>query len=193
MEFSWICPEFLEFCSPVCTSATCFLRSLGFPFLTNLMCDTLHHNFPSWWVWFPSPLSLFTPSEKWPQLSPCCLALNWGLSRFFLSETLSGGLFLNFYLFIWAVLGLRCCLGFSPGGWAGLICHRARTSPCSSLSLYRVQAPDAWACVVVAHRLGAPRHVGSSQTRDRTHVPCIVRWILSHWTTREVPQEGYFW
>ena len=27
----------------------------------------------------------------------------------------------------------------------------------------------------------------SSQTRDWTCVPCIARWILSHWTTREVP------
>ena len=33
--------------------------------------------------------------------------------------------------------------------------------------------------------LTAPRHVGSSQTRDRTLVPCIVRQILNHWTTRE--------
>ena len=38
--------------------------------------------------------------------------------------------------------------------------------------------------------LVAPRHlriVGSSQTRDRTHVPCIGRRILNHWATREVP------
>ena len=27
----------------------------------------------------------------------------------------------------------------------------------------------------------------SSPTRDRTHVPCIGRQILDHWTTREVP------
>ena len=34
--------------------------------------------------------------------------------------------------------------------------------------------------------LVAPWHVESFWTRDRTHVPCIGRWILSHWTTREV-------
>ena len=28
----------------------------------------------------------------------------------------------------------------------------------------------------------------SSLTRDRTSVPCVARWILNHWTTREVPQ-----
>ena len=27
----------------------------------------------------------------------------------------------------------------------------------------------------------------SSPTRDQTHIPCIVRWILNHCTTREVP------
>ena len=27
----------------------------------------------------------------------------------------------------------------------------------------------------------------SSHTRDSTHVPCIAKWSLTHWTTREVP------
>ena len=27
----------------------------------------------------------------------------------------------------------------------------------------------------------------SSPTRDRSHIPYIARWILNHWTTREVP------
>ena len=31
----------------------------------------------------------------------------------------------------------------------------------------------------------ALRHVGSSRTSNRTHVPCIGRWILNHCTTRE--------
>ena len=31
-----------------------------------------------------------------------------------------------------------------------------------------------------------PRHVESSQTRDRTHAPCVGMQILNHWTTREV-------
>ena len=34
--------------------------------------------------------------------------------------------------------------------------------------------------------LHAPRHVGSSRTKDRTHVPCVGRWVLNHWTTKEV-------
>ena len=26
-----------------------------------------------------------------------------------------------------------------------------------------------------------------SLTRDRTHVPCIGRWLLQHWATKKVP------
>ena len=28
----------------------------------------------------------------------------------------------------------------------------------------------------------------SSLTRDWTHIPCIAKWILNHWTTRKVPK-----
>ena len=42
----------------------------------------------------------------------------------------------------------------------------------------------------LCHRnLLAPRHVGSSQTRDPTHVSCIGRQILYHWATREAPDD----
>ena len=34
--------------------------------------------------------------------------------------------------------------------------------------------------------LAALQHVESSQTRDRTCVPCTARWILNYWATREV-------
>ena len=33
--------------------------------------------------------------------------------------------------------------------------------------------------------LVVPWHVGSSQTRDRTCVPCISMWIVNHWTPRK--------
>ena len=45
----------------------------------------------------------------------------------------------------------------------------------------RTQAQQLW-CRLVA----LPR-VGSSQTRDRSHVSCIGRWILYHYSTREAP------
>ena len=34
--------------------------------------------------------------------------------------------------------------------------------------------------------LVAPRHMESPWTRDQICVPCIGRWLLNHWTTREV-------
>ena len=40
----------------------------------------------------------------------------------------------------------------------------------------------AW--VDVCTGLAAPRHVGSSQTKGQTHVPCTGRQILYHWATR---------
>ena len=65
-----------------------------------------------------------------------------------------------------AALGLRCTWAFSSDGKWGYSCHRA-------------QAPGTRASV------GALQNVGSSWTRDRTHVPCTGRWILNHWTTKE--------
>ena len=35
--------------------------------------------------------------------------------------------------------------------------------------------------------------MGSSWTRDQTHVPCIGRWILNHWTMREVSRGWYYY
>ena len=40
--------------------------------------------------------------------------------------------------------------------------------------------------------LFAPRHVGSSQTRARTRVPCIGRQILNHCATREAPSSRFY-
>ena len=40
--------------------------------------------------------------------------------------------------------------------------------------------------------LVAPRHVGSSQTRARTRVPCIGRQILNHCATREALCLSFF-
>ena len=39
--------------------------------------------------------------------------------------------------------------------------------------------------------LTASWHVGSSQTRDQTHVPCTGRQILNHWATKEVPDSAF--
>ena len=39
----------------------------------------------------------------------------------------------------------------------------------------------------------AAGHVESPQTRDRTCVPHVGRWIPNHWTTKEVQISGFSW
>ena len=101
-----------------------------------------------------------------------------------------------------AVRGLSLVAG--SGGYSSLLCtgfslqwllllrsigsRRTGFSSCSTwahqlwLSGSGAQAQQLWHTGLVA-----PWHVGSSQTRARTHVPCIGRWILNHCATREVP------
>ena len=67
--------------------------------------------------------------------------------------------------------------------WVFVVAH--------SLSLAAVNSGGFCCCGAHAQWLWlmglvAPRHAESSQTRDGTCVPCIVRWFLNHWTTREV-------
>ena len=45
-----------------------------------------------------------------------------------------------------------------------------------------------WLCCT---GLVAPRHVESSRTRDQTHVTCIDKRTLNHWTNREFPSFIY--
>ena len=68
----------------------------------------------------------------------------------------------------------------------GATLHRgARASHYRGLSCCGAQAPDVQAQQLWFTGLVAPGHVGSSQTRARTHVPCIGRQILNHCATRE--------
>ena len=66
--------------------------------------------------------------------------------------------------------------------------HFGGTS-CGAQALGRVGFSSCytWAQQLWPMGLIALRHVGSSWARDRTCVPCIARWILNHWTTREAP------
>ena len=71
---------------------------------------------------------------------------------------------------------------------AGATLHRgAWASHYRGLSCCGAQAPNTQAQSFLLMGLVAPRHVGSSQTRARTRVPCIGRQILNHCTTREAP------
>ena len=102
--------------------------------------------------------------------------------------------FIYFWLHWVFVAARRLSLVVRSGGfslrWLLLLqstgSRRAGFSSCGTwaqqfwLSGSRVQAPQLWRT-----GLAAPRHVGSSRTGARTRVPCIGRWILNHYATRE--------
>ena len=104
-------------------------------------------------------------------------------------------LFFYIYKFIYLFIFIFGCVGssFLCGGFlqlrrAGATLHRgARASHLRGLSCCGAQAPDAQAQQLWLTGLVAPRHVGSSQTRARTRVPCIGRQTLKHCATREAP------
>ena len=76
------------------------------------------------------------------------------------------------YRFSLDVASRGCSLLLSRcGAWA---------SHCGGFSCWGAQAQQLWCVGSVALW-----HVGSSQTRDQTDVPCIGQWTLNPWTTRE--------
>ena len=74
---------------------------------------------------------------------------------------------------------LCCCAQASHCG--AFSCCKAWVLGCSGFSSCSMWAQKLW-CM----GLFSLWHVGSSQTRDQTRVPCIGRRILIHCTTREV-------
>ena len=93
------------------------------------------------------------------------------------------------YLFL-AVLGLRFCArafsSCSERGSVFIVACGPLTVAASLVAEHRLQTRRLSSCGSRAQSL--PRHVGSSQTRARTHVPCIGRQIPNHCATREAPQ-----
>ena len=85
-----------------------------------------------------------------------------------------------------AVLGLRfCARAFSSCGKWGPLFIAVRGPLTIAASRRGAQAPDAQAQQLWLTGQVAPRHVGSSQTRARTRVPCIGRQTPNHCATRE--------
>ena len=92
------------------------------------------------------------------------------------------------YLFIYFWL---CWVPVSVPGFSLVAVSGGHSSSrCAGLSLswpllLRSTGSRRAGSVTVAHGPIAPRHVGSSQTRAWTRVPCIGRRILNHCATRE--------
>ena len=94
-----------------------------------------------------------------------------------------------FYLWLcWVFVSVR---GLSLVVASRTTLHRgAQASHYRGLSCCGAQAPDAQAQQLWLTGPVVPRHVGSSQTRARTRVPCTGRQIFNHCATREA--QGYY-
>ena len=95
----------------------------------------------------------------------------------------------SFYLFIyfwpcWVFIAAHGLSLVAVSRW-WLLLLQSTGSRRADFSSCGTQAQQLWRMGLVA-----PRHVGSSQTKARTRVPCLGRWILNHCATREAP---YLW
>ena len=109
---------------------------------------------------------------------------SWRSDHFFFFNSRSF-IYLFIYLFM-TVLSLRFYVrAFSSRGKWGPLFIAVRGPLTIGLSCYGAQAPDAQAQQLWLTGPVAPRHVGSSQTRARTRVPCIGRQTPNHCATRE--------
>ena len=95
--------------------------------------------------------------------------------------------FIFYFIFIYGCVGSSfLCEGFPQLWQVGTTLHRgAWASHHRGPSCCGAQAPDAQAQQLWLTGPAAPRHVGSSQTRAQTRVPCIGRQTPNHCATRE--------
>ena len=95
----------------------------------------------------------------------------------------------NIYFWLCWVFVAECgpSLVVASGGYSLVAVLGLLTAVSSLVAEHRLQAHGLSQLQHVSSLavLVALRHMGSSWTRDRTHVPCIGRWILNHWTNRE--------
>lgn len=124
---------------------------------------------------FTSPSRPPTPP---PQFSPIFQTL--------LNCSISFFTFLFIYLWLcWVFVAVHEPSLAAVSGATLLV--RAQASPRSGFSCWGARALGAQAQQLRRMGLVALGHVGSSQTRDWTHVPCISRQILFHGATRKAP------
>ena len=132
-------------------------------------------------------------SQSFPMLVWCSLVIV-ALWYIFFFYFYSYFIYLFFIIYFWLCWVFGSCEGLLRLRQVGATLHRgagtallrgARASHHRGPSRCGAQAPDAQAQQLWLTGPAAPRHVGSSQTRTRTRVPCINRQILNHCATRE--------
>lgn len=94
------------------------------------------------------------------------------------------------------------CLSFAHGGSC---CHTQAFSSCGEQGRLSVAGHRLLTAVASTVECGlqaqllcktgsdAPPYGGYSQNKDPTGVPCIVRWILYHWTTSQALVSAFFY
>ena len=110
-------------------------------------------------------------------------------------------LFIYLFIYFWLCWVFGSCEGSLQLRQAGATLHRGAGTALhhgARAFLYRgpsrrgAQAPNAQAQQLWPTGPATPRHVGSSQTRARTRVPCISRQIPNHCATREALSYGFY-
>ena len=132
--------------------------------------------------------------SQWGIRQPYPLANSWGQCTLFFFLFFFLIFFFNLFIYFWLCWVFGSCEGFLQLRQVGATLHRgagtalhrgARAPHYRGPSRCGAQTPDAQAQQLWLTDPAAPRHVGSSQTRARTRVPCISRQILNHCATRE--------
>lgn len=125
-------------------------------------------------------------------------------------------LFFNTFIYFFGCTGSHCCSGFSlvavnRGCFLVVVCGGLSLCSVAGSSLWwllllwaragvhgsvvATLGPRAAGSICVAHRPGAPQHVGASQTRNQTCVSYAGRWILYHESPRKpldcTPSKSY--
>ena len=113
------------------------------------------------------------------------------LFLFFLNLKLLSWLAFYIYIYIYIFFFLNkfifVCIGSLLRRAGATLCWGMRASHCRGFSCCGTRAVGGWAQQLWCTGLGAPRHVGFFQTRDRTCVPCTGRRTPNHCATRQVP------
>ena len=127
------------------------------------------------------PTPVFWPGESHGLNSP------WGHKESDMTERLSHFHWVKTHAWVfWVLLCLRWV--FTAAHGLSLVAVSGRDSSWGYVG-FSLQWPLLlWSTAWWSWSTGlvSPRHVGSSQTRDRTCGPCTGQHVLNHWTVREV-------
>ena len=108
------------------------------------------------------------------------------MSRFVIACILKISIYLFYFWLHWILVAMHGLpLAVLSRGSLPFVVVCGRFIAASSLAVqHRLQG--VWDKQLWQRGLVALLNVGSSQTRDQTLVPYIGKWIVNHWTTREV-------